>query len=243
MRLAILADIHGNFQALQAVLADMDGIGVDAVVSLGDNIGYGPEPEEVVRVLMGRGVPSVVGNHELALNSESCFRRLNTAPRTSLEISRQLMSPESLAYCKSLPVSLVQYGARFVHGCPPESATTYLWNPSDTRLTRIFTAFAEAICFFGHTHDLACYAARGQRCQVEEAALKTRVLAPDCRYVINPGSVGQPRDDFNNQAKYGIWDREEQTFTQRAVPYDVHKTVKLLRERNFPRSNADRLLW
>ena len=243
MRLAILADIHGNFQALRAVLADMDGIGVDAVVSLGDNIGYGPEPEEVVRTLMARGVPSVVGNHELALNSESYFRRLNPVPRTSLEISRQLMSRESLAYCKSLPAFLVLHGARFVHGCPPESVTTYLRHPSDTRLARIFTVFAEPFCFFGHTHDPAIYAAHGQGYQVEEAALKTRVLAPECRYVINPGSVGQPRDDFNNQAKYGIWDREEHTFTQRAVPYDVHTTVRLLQERNFPRSNADRLLW
>lgn len=243
MRLAVIADIHGNYQALQAVLADMDGIGVDAVVSLGDNIGYGPEPEEVVRALMERDVPSVIGNHELALHSRSSFLRLNPVPRISLEITRQLMSAETLAYCLSLPVYLVRHGARFVHGCPPESVTTYLWNPSDTRLARIFASFAEPFCFFGHTHDLACYVAHGQHCQMEEAALKTRVLAPDCRYVINPGSAGQPRDDFNNQAKYGIWDQDGHTFAQRAVPYDVEKTVSLLKERNFPRSNADRLLW
>jgi len=243
MRLAIISDIHGNFQALQAVLADMDRIGVDAVVSLGDNIGYGPEPEEVVRALMERGVPSVIGNHELALTSESCFRSLNPNPRISLEITRALMSQESLAYCMSLPVYLVLHAARFVHGCPPDSVTTYLRNPSDTRMVGIFTSFDEPMCFFGHTHDLACYAAHGQSYQAEEAALKTRVLAPDCRYVINPGSVGQPRDDFNNQAKYGIWDQQKNTFAQRAVPYDVQKTVGLLKERNFPQSNADRLLW
>ncbi len=96
MRLAILADIHGNFQALQAVLADLDGIGVDAVVSLGDNIGYGPQPEEVVQALMAREIDSVVGNHELALSSASYLLRLNPSPRISLEISRQLMSRESL---------------------------------------------------------------------------------------------------------------------------------------------------
>ncbi len=67
--------------------------------------------------------------------------------------------------------------------------------------------------------------------------------APASRYIINPGSVGQPRDDFNNQAKYGIWDQEAHTFIQRAVPYDVQQTVSLLQKRNFPQSNADRLLW
>jgi predicted phosphodiesterase len=243
MRLAILADIHGNFQALQAVLADMDAIGVQAVVSLGDNIGYGPEPEEVVLTLMGRGVPSVVGNHELALSSQGYFNRLNPIPAISLAISRELLSRESLAYCLSLPVYLVRHGARFVHGCPPESVTTYLWHPAATRLARIFTSFAESICFFGHTHALACFAACDQHYEVQEAVLQTRVLAPDCRYIINPGSVGQPRDDFNNRAKYGIWDQDGHTYTQRAVPYDVQKTVTLLRERNFPQSNADRLLW
>lgn len=243
MRLAVIADIHGNYQALRAVLADMDRAGVDAVVSLGDNIGYGPEPEEVVRALMERGVPSVIGNHELALRSQSYLRRLNPVAGISLEISRELMSTATLAYCLSLPAYRVLHGARFVHGCPPESVTAYLWNPSATRMARIFASFAEPLCFFGHTHDLACYMAHGQHGQVEEPGFTTRVLAPDCRYVINPGSAGQPRDDFNNQAKYGIWDQEAHTFAQRAVPYDVQQTVSLLQKRNFPQSNADRLLW
>jgi len=243
MRLAILADIHGNFQALQAVLADLDGIGVDAVVSLGDNIGYGPQPEEVVQALLAREIDSVVGNHELALSSASYLLRLNPSPRISLEISRQLMSRESLSYCLSLPMYLVRHGARFVHGCPPESATTYLWDPAETRLARIFTSFAEPLCFFGHTHALAHFAAHGQHYEVQQAALQARALATASRYIINPGSVGQPRDDFNNLAKYGIWDQEAHTFIQRAVPYDVQQTVSLLQKRNFPQSNADRLLW
>ncbi|RJX36240.1 MAG: metallophosphoesterase [Desulfurivibrio sp.] len=243
MRLAILSDIHGNFQALQAVLADLDGSGVDAVLSLGDNIGYGPQPEEVVQTLMARRIDSVIGNHELALSSVGYLLRLNPHPRISLEISRELMSRESLNYCLALPVSLVRHGARFVHGCPPESTTTYLWNPSEARMARIFATFAEPLCFFGHTHALAHFAACGQHYEVRQAALQTRNLAPDCRYLINPGSVGQPRDDFNNLAKYGIWDREAHAFIQRAVPYDVQQTVSLLKQRNFPQANADRLLW
>lgn len=242
MRIAVLSDIHGNFQALLAVLADLAGNEVDRIVTLGDNVGYGPEPEEVIKTLTEQKILSVVGNHELALRSRSYFQRLNSTPRISLEITCKLMSRESFAYCLSLPVYLVLHGARFVHGCPPESVTTYLWNPSEARLARIFAGFTECLGFFGHTHAVACYTAHEQGYREEETALKRLGLNPEHRYLINPGSVGQPRDGISNHAKYGIWDLQEQSFTWRAVPYDVQKSVRLLKERKFPRTNADRLL-
>jgi len=243
MRIAILSDIHGNFQALQAVLADLQAAKVDRIVTLGDNIGYGPEPEEVVQTIIERQILSVIGNHELALRSQSYFRRLNPTPRISLEITRDLMSEESLLYCMSLPVYLVKQDARFVHGCPPESVTTYLWDPSPDRLARIFTSLPQSIGFFGHTHDLACYVNHGQVYWEEEVLLMSLELKPDCRYLINPGSVGQPRDGINNHAKYGIWDLQKKSFSWYSVPYDVQKSVRLLHERKFPQTNADRLLW
>lgn len=243
MRIAILSDIHGNFQALQAVLADLQTVEVDRIVTLGDNIGYGPEPEEVVQTLIDRQILSVIGNHELALRSQSYFQRLNPTPRISLEITRTLLSEENLLYCMSLPVYLVEQNARFVHGCPPESITTYLLTPSSDRLARIFMSLPQTIGFFGHTHDLACYVNHGQVYWEKEVSIMNLELKPDRRYLINPGSVGQPRDGINNYAKYGVWDLDKKSFTWCAVPYNVQKTVQLLNERKFPQTNADRLLW
>lgn len=118
MLLAIIADIHGNYRALDAVLADISEHGVDRIVSLGDNIGYGPEPEEVVSTLQGYRVISVMGNHELALVSRGYFNRLHATARQSLELSRSLLSQASLRWLQELPPVQILFGARFVHGSP-----------------------------------------------------------------------------------------------------------------------------
>ncbi|MCB2182295.1 MAG: metallophosphatase family protein [Desulfobulbaceae bacterium] len=243
MRLAVISDIHGNYQALKAVLADIVKVGADEILSLGDNIGYGPEPEEVILALKENDISSVLGNHELALSSESYFQRLNWPPQVSLDISRQLMSPESIEFCKSLPSFLIRDNARFVHGSPPESVTTYLWDPAFTRLERIFLSFPEKMCFFGHTHDMARYIAKDKKFHKESVAIGRVKLEEGCRYIMNPGSVGQPRDDISNQAKYIIWDLKKNEIDNRAVAYDIAQTIELLKQRNFPESNAIRLRW
>lgn len=242
MRLAIISDIHSNFRALQAVLADIDDSGIDKIVSLGDNIGYGPEPEEVISTLMEREIISVLGNHELALNTAAYAGRLNPPTQHSLEITRSLMGPAALSFCGSLPTTLSLFDIRFVHGCPPESVTAYLWDPTITRLERLFTSFPETFCFFGHTHDLARYVACANHYSKDKVKIGETELAECSRFIINPGSVGQPRDGISNKAKYGILDTKKNTFEHRAVPYDVATTVALLRERKFPESNALRLL-
>ena len=241
MRVAILSDIHSNLQALEAVLDEISTLDIDVIISLGDNIGYGPQPEEVLATLRERNIVSVLGNHEHALNNHSDFGRLNPPTQLSLELNRSLMAKESLAYCGTLPVYMLCHGARFVHGCPPESVTSYLWDPSEIRMSRIFLAMPENICFFGHTHILSCYMARGNHFEKKEVAIEAMQLEPGCRYIINPGSVGQPRDGMNNKAKYGIWDKDAAVFEYRAVAYDKQTTKALLRERKFPESNAIRL--
>ena len=133
MRLAVISDIHGNYRALQAVIKDLDKQRIDTTISLGDNVGYGPEPEEVVQLLMSRSIYSIMGNHELALTSPHYYARLNPTSRESLELTRALLSKPSLEWLETLPSLSLQHGARFVHGCPPASITTYLFDPSDTQ--------------------------------------------------------------------------------------------------------------
>lgn len=241
MRLAIIADIHGNYRALLAVLADIAALGAEAVYSLGDNIGYGPEPEEVVQTLRAQGVVSVMGNHELALVSHSYLGRLNPTAKASIIQTRSLLSSASLHWLAELPLFLVRGRCRLVHGCPPESATVYLYNPTDSRLQRLFAAYPEQFCFAGHTHDFGWYQLLGE--QIVRAAIKPglRVVDPQSRYLILPGSVGQPRDEENWHAKYLFWDQEEAVMEVRALAYDVRTTVRLLGERGFPMINARRL--
>jgi len=243
MRLAILADIHGNYRALQAVLADIALTGADRIISLGDNIGYGPEPEEVVRALERYRIVSVMGNHELGLASRSYCSRLHATARESLILTRSLLSPDALTWLVALPAVLRCGEARFVHGCPPQSMTTYLHAPSENRLRRVFAAYPERICFAGHTHDLGFHQQDGGSIASCALQAEQKSLDPRTRYLLLPGSVGQPRDLLNWYAKYMLWDQDAATIEVRALAYDVQATIRLLGERGFPASNAQRLFW
>jgi predicted phosphodiesterase len=240
MRLAVLSDIHGNLEAFKEVLADMDRAQVEGVMCLGDNIGYGPEPEAVVNLVRRRNMPCVMGNHELAAIEPQYLERMNPSPRKSALLTRNLLSAETVAYISTLKPFMIFHGALCVHGCPPDSVTTYLFQVSATRLARLFRAMKERVCFAGHTHDLEIISFDGT--QVTQASLpEGRVrLESGRQYIINVGSVGQPRDG-NNNAKYVIWDTHEETVDVRFVPYDIAKTVKKILELGFPAFNAERL--
>ncbi len=242
MLLAILSDIHGNYQALEAVLADIDNHNVDQIYTLGDNIGYCPQPEEVVLALMARDAKSIMGNHELALKSKSYLKRLNFVVQDSLEITKKLMSESTISFSISLPTFRVENNVRFVHGCPPESITTYLQNPSPTRLERTFATYPEQYCFYGHTHAFGRYFFDGKKYWSEKPKIGSVVLNDKWRHINNVGSVGQPRDGKGNRAKYGLWNTESNSLEIRALEYDVEQTVALLKKLGFHGTNASRLL-
>ena len=241
MRLAVLSDIHGNWRALQAVLADLDRTGVREILSLGDTIGYGPEPEEVVQALRARDAVSVMGNHELALVSRSYRARMHGTARDSLDRTRGLLGAESLAWLQDLPDCLVRHGARLVHGCPPRSMTVYLFSPTANRLQRVFAAYPEGLCFAGHTHTLELFGEAGGAVSQRRLGLGPLALAGAGRSLLLCGSVGQPRDHLDRRAKYLLWEPATGTIEVRALDYDVQATVRLLHERGFPAVNARRL--
>ena len=241
MTIAILSDIHANFQALEAALADIDSCSVEEIISLGDNIGYGPEPEVVIKTLQERNILSIMGNHELGLAKPSYFAGLNPDAKKSLEIQLTMMGPDSIDYCIELPQIMIRHGARFIHGCPPRSLTSYLYYPSMKTMERIFAGYPERFCFFGHLHSFERYILATQGCSYEQPVLGVYRFDNKSRYLLNPGSVGQPRDGINRKAKYGIWDVEAGTFELRAVEYDSATTKRLLREHNFPKMNSRRL--
>ena len=178
MRLAIFSDIHGNWEALQAVLADMDRNRIDSRFCLGDCVGYGPEPERVVREIRNREIPLILGNHELGLVDPSYLEWFNPPTRTSLRITRKLLSADSLRYLETLGPVFIGHGCRFVHGFPPDSISTYLYEVSDAEILHVLTTLPERICFIGHTHDLHLISVKGIKSPTSLSSGAFPLLAP-----------------------------------------------------------------
>ena len=240
MRLAVISDIHGNMEAFLKTLADIDSAAVDQVVCLGDNIGYGPDPEEVVRLVRERRIPCVMGNHELSLVSPKYLEWFNALARQSLVLTRECLSESSMEYIRELPMNMVVGECLCVHGCPPDSAMTYIIELSTRELRARFEAMEQRICFVGHTHILGLYRFDGFHVHTESLGRDLVKLMPDNLYIVNVGGLGQPRDS-NLDAKYVIYDDEAGTFEVRFVPYDSLTTANKILEKGWPRLHARRL--
>lgn len=240
MRLAVLSDIHGNLEAFCRCLNDIDLSGVDRIVNLGDSIGYGPQPEEVLNLLKKKGIPNILGNHELAVIDKNF--RLWLTPRTleSIKHTLKYLSSASLSYIKNLPTCRVVEGALLVHGCPPDSPTMYLNQMNLSEIRETFDSNRFAIAFVGHTHRLILIRYDGKDLSFIPLSSDTIVLEQGYRYIINVGSVGQPRDN-DPRAKYVIWDNSLNTIEIRRISYDIGKTAAKIMKRGFQRRDADRL--
>jgi len=233
MKTAILADIHGNFEALKAVAADMELFAVGRVVCLGDNVGYGPDPEEVVTFIRSKGYESVLGNHEFALRDQRGRRWLNFQAAENSERTGEILSPENLEYSCSLPLFL-QYGnGYFVHGFPKDSVFRYLQKQDDTRVKQLFEECKSSIFFVGHSHELQLVFEEEGKIVRAELTKGKILLDPEKKYIVNCGSVGQPRDG-NKDAKYVLWDSASSEVEVRSVSYDSQKTIDKIKKRGFP---------
>lgn len=240
MRIAVLSDIHGNLDAFQEVLQDMDGSRVDEVICLGDMIGYGPQPEETIRLIRERAIPSVMGNHEMALVKPQLQEWFNPLARESIRKTHPLLSSESLCFIRGLPSSRATGRFRFVHGCPPSSPFIYLYQVSENRLMEIFRKSTERIIFVGHTHNLRLISHDGHAIVKTPLRQGTVLLSDQNSYIVNAGSVGQPRDG-NNAAKYVIVDTVTQSLEVRFVSYDIASVYRKILDAGFPKSHAERL--
>lgn len=240
MRIAIISDIHGNLEAFEQVLADIEKYHVDDIISLGDHIGYGPDPERVIRRVRQDELTAVQGNHELAVIKPAYLEWFNRAAQKSLNITQKHLSPQSIDFIASLKNHRTAYGCRFVHGFPPDSVMTYLFQLSDEEKTQALKRLTERRCFIGHTHtlDIVSYGRQGLKSgQLKEGLHK---LNSQRKYIISAGSVGQPRDG-NNKAKYLIWDTTDDTVEVKYVAYDIAAVVEKMMAAGLPPEHAKRL--
>jgi diadenosine tetraphosphatase ApaH/serine/threonine PP2A family protein phosphatase len=241
MKIAVVSDIHGNMDAFAQVLADIDDRGIASVLSLGDNIGYGAEPERVVQALMTRGIPSVLGNHELAAKKPGFLNWFNPTARQSLTMTFRMLSADSMAFIAGLPDYRVMHGCRLVHGFPPNSPTRYLFQVPPEEQQKALRNLPERICFVGHTHVLELVSHDGSTLAGVAFKEGANRLDPALQYLVNIGSVGQPRDG-DPRAKYVIWDPAESSLEIRCVPYDAEAAAAKIIAAGMPEEHAHRLL-
>lgn len=240
MRIAIISDVHGNLEALEQVFFDIECSDIDKTFCLGDNVGYGPEPEKVIQLIRSRNIPCVIGNHDLAVNKGGVFKQFNPTAQASLQITIKMLSYDSIQYLSKLPAYLTAHECRFVHGFPPKSAMRYLFEVPDEELVSTINQMTERICFVGHTHELVLVSSDGTRYKSTVLRKSTTSLRPENKYIINVGSVGQPRDG-DNHAKYVVFDQSANTIEVRFVAYDISTVAEKIIGAGLPEAHARRL--
>ncbi len=240
MRYAVFSDVHANLEALEAVAADAAAHGPDAFVCLGDLVGYGPDPNECVARVRTLGGCVIAGNHDLAAVGGADLDRFTPLARAAIEWTIGVLSGEAARFLSSLPLRLELPAFLGVHGSPRDPTEEYILD-----LPTALAVFAEsdfARCLVGHTHVPGAFVL-GQ-----DGALSAPALPPGdavrlsttSRYIINAGSVGQPRDG-DPRAAYLLLDAAAGTVTLCRVKYPVAATQAKMAARGLPEMLVQRL--
>ncbi len=239
MRIAVLSDIHANLVALEAVRADLPT--VDQVWTLGDIVGYGPRPNEVIAVLQALGARSVLGNHDGAAIGAVDPSDFNPDARAAITWTAQVVDENARAYIAALPEVRRDGELTAVHGSPRDPIWEYIISPQIARPN--FGAFDTRFCLFGHTHLPVVYAADdGQSVRTTAGTPGSTVALGTGRALINPGSVGQPRDG-DPMAAYLVLDLDAETVDFRRVRYDIAATQRQMLDVGLPPRLAERLAY
>jgi len=240
MRIAVLSDIHANLAALEAVVSDLPP--VDEVWVLGDTVGYGPQPNEVIASLQAMGARSVLGNHDGAAIETVDSAYFNPDARAAMDWTRETIDENSRAYIAALPEVRRVGEVTAVHGSPRDPIWEYI-NTIEIASAN-FDAFETRLCLFGHTHHPMAYRQLDGSIETLVGSPGPAVALPGGRSLVNPGSVGQPRDGIPD-ASYAILEvaeaPEADSVEFRRVPYDVERTQQLMRELEFPPRLVERL--
>jgi len=231
---AIISDIHGNFEALQAVISDSKKNNVDEIFCLGDIVGYCSDPNDCIDLVNKECSVTVIGNHDSAVLNASQGRNFNFHAKAALDWTIKHLTVQSNNFLKNLPFYIIKEEMHIVHSSPQEPETwRYVTNMDDA--LSCFHFFKEKLCFIGHTHFPIVVTDQGGI--IEDSKIK---LEDNLRYLINVGSVGQPRDG-NPLASYGLFDTESKEYKNFRVQYDIQLTQKKMREANLPEYLIQRL--
>lgn len=205
---ALISDIHSDIHSLNSVLNRINTMKFDKIVCLGDIVGYGENAEEVVQEILKQNITCVCGNHEKALFNEEAFEFMNEKAKKAININHDQLTDASLDYLSFLPDYWVENNIRFVHGVPPDSVFDYLSHTEKEEIVKLSKKYSETIAFCGHTH-------LNEIVEIDEKKVNRNKniqfdqnynLNKSNRYIINVGSISQPRQSDDSEKVFVLYD-------------------------------------
>jgi predicted phosphodiesterase len=245
MRILVLSDLHANATALNAALAAAQGRW-EQIVCLGDVVGYGPDPNEVTSKIRELGAQTIRGNHDKAATGLMLTDDFNPVAKAAVDWTRSQLSPDNLKWLTDLPHGPLEVsGIALVHGALQDE-DEYVFTPEQA-LEGLLDS-AAVVTFFGHTHHQGGFSYSNAGNQLEMLNLRPRFsesftalrLSEDSRYLLNPGSIGQPRDG-DSRAGFAIADLEHSVVEFWRVPYDIAAVQTRMRAARLPEALVQRL--
>jgi diadenosine tetraphosphatase ApaH/serine/threonine PP2A family protein phosphatase len=243
MRYLVLTDIHANLEGLEACLADATPRGYDRLLVLGDIVGYGPDPNAVIDRIRGLNPTGIVrGNHDKVALGLSQAEGFHAAARAAATWMLESLTPDHREWLVQLPKgpTIIDGGVEICHGAPFDE-DAYIFDELDAR--QALDAATAAVSFYGHTHFAVAFRLKGNVLDVVGPAPEgdtILLLDPSAKYLVNPGSAGQPRDG-DPRAGYAIYDTTSQRIDLLRVAYDIEKTQEKMWKAGLPEPLARRL--
>jgi predicted phosphodiesterase len=237
MRIAVLSDIHANYHALETVLAEIEAAHVDAVWCLGDTVGYGPRPNDCCEAIQARADLCLVGNHDLVVLGELVVSDFNDEAAAAAIWTAEVLTDEARTFLAGLKPLAARDGVELFHASARDPVWEYVLSEEAARAT--FGLTQAPVVLVGHSHVALALAFDGRGVAGGLAPAGTELELNE-RWLLNPGSVGQPRDG-DPRAAWLLLDLEQRFATFHRVAYPIEKTQDEMRERDLPRALAARL--
>jgi predicted phosphodiesterase len=238
VRIGIFSDVHGNLEALEVVLNALEGENIDRIICVGDLVGYGPDPNRCIKKVLETADVTVAGNHDYAAIELTPLERFNEYARDAIKWTRKVLNSTSLKLLKKLPLIESDEGVTIVHASL-EAPDEWNYVLSDDEAYRNLMALTTQFCFVGHSHIPVAFI-RDEHFNVLIQKADEIMIEPTKMYLINVGSVGQPRDG-DPRTVYGVLDIDVGKFQLKRIQYPVEKVQKKMADAGLPKFLIERL--
>ncbi len=233
MKTAVISDVHSNIEALSAVFSALEQTGIERVICLGDIVGYGADPNDCLHLIKEKCDVVIRGNHDSAVSGSEEYSSFNPEAEEAIYWTRNRISEEWKSYLESLPMIFEENGIVYVHSSPHKPERwSYIVSREDALFE--FRYFKGSAAFIGHSHLSGIFCHDGDRFDDEV------ILNEEKRYIINVGSVGQPRDG-NSNAAYAVYDDTMKLVSINRVAYDVESAAEKIKDAGLPGFLSSRL--